>query len=142
MVEHHNFNKITADKYSSRNGPVRTQTLNIRVLSLAQLKEQKPLKYRRNQSLKHRHQHLQEDRLNRLFPRFQLLLIRLTREVQHLLKRLLNRHTQISRNRVLQSPLQLKVNQQLKVYRPHSKLRNRDQLPRLLPLSSNSPRSQ
>ena len=86
MVERRNINKIT-DKYSSRNVPVPTQILNIKVLSPAHQKMAH--KYRRNlfsQFLNHRHQPLQFRFLNRLF-----LLIRFLLESQVLHHNLLRR---------------------------------------------------
>ena len=141
MVERHNINKIT-DKYSLRNVPVLTRTLNIRVLSPAHQKM--PHKYRHNlfsQFLNHRHQHLQFRFLNRLFL---LILFLLESQVVHhnLLRRLLRHSIQICHNRAVQLHL-LKLHQLLRVLRPLNKLDNRVRLPsQQLQTSSNSPRSQ
>ena len=142
MVERRNINKIT-DKYSSKNVPVPTQILNIKVLSPAHQKMAH--KYRHNlfsQFLNHRHQPLQFRFLNRLF-----LLIRFLLESQvlhhNLLRRLLRHNTQICHNRAVQLHL-LKPHQLLRVYKPLSKLLdNRVRLPsQQLQTSSNSPRFQ
>lgn len=139
-VEPHNSNKIL-DKYSSKNVPVPTQTLNIRVLSRAHLRLLMPLRCRRSRILNHLHQLLQCN----LHHKFCLIhKFPIERQVvQHLQRRHLNRHTQIFLNRVAQSHLLLKDNQQLKVYRPPSKLPvNRVLLPSQLQTNSNSPRFQ
>lgn len=139
MVEHHNINKIT-DKYSSKNVPVPTQTLSIRVLSLAHPRQQMPLRFR--QILNHQHQVLQFRIHNKLFLKIHKFLLE-RQVVQHLQRRHLNRHTQIFLNKVAQSLLLPKDNQQLKVYRPPSKLLvNRVLLPSQLLISSNSLRFQ